>query len=173
MKYVRRASASLAVALTLSLLVSCGGKGGSGSSGTTPPSTGDHTAVVGGIVIEPSLGDASVTAEPETAPVILPADEPTAGDYAPTGETVITLGDGISVEGDGATVEGTTVTVAKAGIYLISGRADNGQIINHTAIPLGSPFYCIQAVSEGSSSARASQSGDSFLAGSGMLAAES
>ena len=48
MKYVRIASASLAVAVTLSLLVSCGGKGGSESSGTTPPSTGDHTAVVGG-----------------------------------------------------------------------------------------------------------------------------
>ena len=132
MKYIRYVSACMAVAVTLSLLSACKGNGGTESNGTTPPSTGDHTAVVGGVILEPSLGDSSVTAEPETAPVMLPADEPTSGDYTPTGETVIALGDTPSVEGDGALAERTTVTITKAGVYLISGSANNGQIIVDT-----------------------------------------
>ena len=132
MKYIRYVSACVAVAVTLSLLSSCRGKHGAENDGTTPPTTGDHTAVVGGVVLEPSLGDASVTAEPETAPVMLPADEPSVGDYTPSGETVITLGNTVTAVGDGATVEGSTVTVTKAGVYLISGRANDGQIIVDT-----------------------------------------
>ena len=131
MRYTRYASAALAVALTLSMLVSCGQNPADGDG--THTSTEEMTAVVGGVVITPSAGDSSVTAEPETAPDTPSAEKPSAGDHTPTGETVITLGNTISVDGSGASVEGTTVTVTKAGVYLISGTADEGQIIVDTA----------------------------------------
>lgn len=134
MKISRYASASLAAAITLSLLVSCGGRGSSPSDTThTDAHTQTSTSiVVGGTVMEPSTGDASVTAQPETAPEMVPVEDPTEGDYTPAGETVITLGDTATVEGEGATAEGATVTVTRAGTYLISGTATGGQIIVDT-----------------------------------------
>lgn len=97
-----------------------------------PPSLGG-SVTVDGVEITPSTGNADVTAEPQTAPVTTPAEDPAEGDYTPTGETIIDLGETINIEGDGATVEGTTVTVTRAGSYLISGTLADGQIIVDTA----------------------------------------
>ena len=155
MRHSRYASACLAAAITLSLLTSCKGTEGpsamtdqphhgstvapdhNGDSQTgnsvTTPSKGDTTTIIGGTVIEPSTGDSSATAQPETAPETTPAEDPTEGAYTPTGETVIVLGDTASVEGQGATVDGSVVTITNAGTYLISGTANNGQIIVDTA----------------------------------------
>ena len=97
-----------------------------------PPSLGG-SVTVDGVEITPSTGNADMTAEPQTAPVTTPAEDPAVGDYTPTGETVIDLGETINIEGDGATVKGTTVTVTRAGSYLISGTLADGQIIVDTA----------------------------------------
>ena len=135
MKISRYASASLAAAITLSLLVSCSGRGNTPSDTTRADAhtqADSSSVVIGGTVIEPSTGDASVTAQPETAPETIPVEGPTEGDYTPAGETVITLGDTATVEGEGATAEGATVTVTRAGTYLISGTATGGQIIVDT-----------------------------------------
>ena len=132
MRYLRQVSAVLTAAMTLSLLVSCGGKPNGGDDSTKIP-TEDVTAVVGGVVLTPSVGDSSVTAEPETAPVMRPVEDPSVGDYTPTGETVITLSDSISIDGGGAVADGRTVTVTHAGVYLISGTTENGQIVVDTA----------------------------------------
>lgn len=94
--------------------------------------TAPITAVVNGDVIEPTTGDAAATAEPETAPEIVMADIPTAGSYRPTTETTITLGDTITVTGNGAIAEGSVVTVTSAGVYLLSGTLNGGQIVVDT-----------------------------------------
>ena len=134
MKHSRYASAVLALAVTASLLAACGKK----DSGASPTESGggdntNATVVVGGTVVEPSTGNAEVSAEPETAPETVSVHTPAAGDYAPAGETVIRLGDTATVEGDGAVAEGSVVTVTQAGIYLISGMASDGQIVVDTA----------------------------------------
>lgn len=103
----------------------------SGDPANSPSLGGSVT--VDGVEITPSTGNADVTAEPQTAPVTTPAEDPAEGDYTPTGETIIDLGETINIEGDGATVEGTTVTVTRAGSYLISGTLADGQIIVDTA----------------------------------------
>ena len=140
MKPTRYTAACLALALAASLLSSC--RGGELNSprpdgGTNTPATGNTatesaTVTIGGTVIEPSTGDASVTAQPETAPETIPVEDPTEGAYTPAGETVILLGETVTVEGQGVTVNGSTVTIVSAGTYLISGTA-NGQIIVDTA----------------------------------------
>ena len=132
MKYSRYASICLALILAASLLASCGSRGKDGAD-TQNTENGSVTVEVGGAVITPSEGDASVTANPETAPEIKPATEPSAGDYTPAGETVITLGEAATVVGEGATAEGAVVTVTRAGTYLISGTVADGQIIVDTA----------------------------------------
>ena len=132
MKYSRYASICLALILAASLLASCGSRGKDGAD-TQNTGNGSVTVEVGGAVITPSEGDASVTARPETAPETIPATEPSAGDYTPAGETVITLGEAATVVGEGATAEGAVVTVTRAGTYLISGTAADGQIIVDTA----------------------------------------
>ena len=132
MKYSRYASICLALLLAASLLASCGSRG-QGGADTQNTENGSVTVEVGGVVITPSEGDASVTAKPETAPEIKPATEPSAGDYTPAGETVITLGDTAAVVGEGATAQGAVITITRAGTYLISGRAADGQIIVDTA----------------------------------------
>ena len=135
MKYTRYTAVMLALSLAVSLLTACGSHGqdkpGS-SSETKPQAVESATVVVNGNVIEPSTGNASETAAPETAPVTVPVEDPTEGSYTPVGETVITLGETAAVEGEGATAEGATVTVTRAGTYLISGTANNGQIIVDT-----------------------------------------
>ena len=140
MKPTRYTAACLALALAASLLSSC--RGGELNSprpdgGTNTPATGNTatesaTVMIGDTVIEPSTGDASVTAQPETAPETIPVEDPTEGAYTPAGETVILLGETVTVEGQGVTVNGSTVTIVSAGTYLISGTA-NGQIIVDTA----------------------------------------
>lgn len=134
MKYSRYASACLAFAVTLSLLTGCKGqdKGkedpDSAGSDTTPA-----TVVVNGAVVEPTTGNAEVSAEPETAPEAVIVDTPTAGSYEPTTETVITLGETITVIGAGAATEGSVVTVTSAGTYLIEGSLADGQLVVDTA----------------------------------------
>ena len=136
----RYVSACLSLLLSAALLASCHGQSKLTPSETKPGQTENHTngntetitAVVGGTVIEPTTGDSSATAQPETAPETTPAEDPTEGAYTPTGETVIVLGDTATVEGQGATADGATVTITHAGTYLISGTA-NGQIIVDTA----------------------------------------
>ena len=98
MRYSRYASICLALILAASLLASCGHRGQDGAD-TQNTENGSVTVEVGGAVITPSEGDASVTAKPETAPETIPATEPSAGDYTPAGETVITLGNAAAVEG--------------------------------------------------------------------------
>ena len=135
MKFSRYASASLAAAITLSLLVSCGGRGNTPSDTThtdTPTQADSTSIVVDGTIIEPSTGDASATAQPETAPETVPVEDPTEGAYTPAGETLILLGEAITVDGDGAVVNGSVVTITSAGTYLISGTATEGQIIVDT-----------------------------------------
>lgn len=131
MKYGRYASICLALLLAASLLASCGRRG-QNEADTQNTENGAVTVAVGGAVITPSEGDASVTARPETAPGIIPATEPSVGDYTPAGETVITLGEPATVVGEGATAEGAVVTVTRAGTYLISGTAADGQIVVDT-----------------------------------------
>ncbi|MBQ9151447.1 MAG: carbohydrate-binding domain-containing protein [Clostridia bacterium] len=132
MRNMRRATAFLAFTLVLAWsLTAC-------KDGKTEPSedslhTTPTTVVVNGSVVEPSTGDAAVTAEPETAPEAVMADTPTAGIYESTSETVITLGDTITVTGSGAVAEGSVVTVTNAGTYLISGTLNGGQIVVDTA----------------------------------------
>lgn len=132
MKYSRYASICLALILAASLLASCGGRG-QGGADTQNTGNSSVTVEVGGSIMESSTGNASMTADPETAPEIKPATEPSAGDYTPAGETVITLGDAAAVEGEGACAQGAVVTITRAGTYLISGRAADGQIIVDTA----------------------------------------
>ena len=132
MKYSRYASICLALLLAASLLASCGRRGQDGAD-TQNTKNGSVTVEVGGAVITPSEGDASMTADPETAPEIKPATEPSAGDYTPAEETVITLGDTAAVEGEGATAQGAVITITRAGTYLVSGTAADGQIIVDTA----------------------------------------
>ena len=137
----RYISACLSLLLSAALLASCNGQSGLTPTETKPGQAESHTngntetitAVVDGTVIEPSTGDSSATAQPETAPETTPAEDPTEGAYTPTGETVIVLGDTATVEGQGATADGATVTITHAGTYLISGTANNGQIIVDTA----------------------------------------
>ena len=131
MKYSRYASICLALLLAASLLASCGRRGQDGAD-TQNTGNGSVTVEVGGEVITPSEGDASVTVRPETAPETIPATEPSVGDYTPAGETVITLGEAATVVGEGATAEGAVVTVTRAGTYLISGAAADGQIVVDT-----------------------------------------
>lgn len=132
MKYSRYASICLALILAASLLASCGSRG-QGGADTQNTGNSSVTVEVGGSIMESSTGNASMTADPETAPEIKPATEPSAGDYTPAGETVITLGDTAAVEGEGACAEGAVITITRAGTYLISGRAADGQIIVDTA----------------------------------------
>jgi len=131
MKYSRYVSVCLALLMAASLLASCGRRGQDGAD-TQNTENGSVTVEVGGTVIAPSEGDASVTAKPETAPETIPATEPSVGDYTPAGETVITLGEAATVVGEGATAEGAVVTVTRAGTYLISGAAADGQIVVDT-----------------------------------------
>lgn len=132
MKYSRYASICLALLLAASLLASCGSRG-KGGADTQNAGNSSVTVEVGGSIPESSTGNASMTADPETAPEIKPATEPSAGDYTPAGETVITLGDAAAVEGEGATAQGAVITITRAGTYLVSGRAADGQIIVDTA----------------------------------------
>lgn len=90
------------------------------------------TVVVNGAVVEPTTGDAGITAEPETAPEVIIADAPTSGDYRPSTETTVLLGDTITVNGGGAATEGAVVTVTRAGTYLLSGTLNGGQIVVNT-----------------------------------------
>lgn len=90
------------------------------------------TVVVNGAVVEPTTGNAAVTAEPETAPEIVMADTPTTGSYQPDTETTIVLDDTITVTGNGAVAEGSVVTVTRAGAYLLSGTLNGGQIVVDT-----------------------------------------
>lgn len=129
MKHVRLFSLGLSCLLMAGTLSACKADGKTSVGGTAE----DVTVKVGGQVIEPVTGNASVSAEPETAPIIVPAEEPTVGSYTPTGETLISLGESITVSGKGATAEGATVTVTSAGAYLISGTLEGGQIIVDTA----------------------------------------
>lgn len=132
MKYSRYASICLALLLAASLLASCGSRG-QGGADTQNAGNSSVTVEVGGSIPESSTGNASMTADPETAPEIKPATEPSAGDYTPAEETVITLGDTAAVEGEGATAQGAVITITRAGTYLVSGRAADGQIIVDTA----------------------------------------
>ncbi len=123
---------SVAMVLTITAMATgCQNKQAGNTKEPTHPQ--DSTVVVDGVEVTPSTGNADVTAEPQTAPVTTPAEDPAEGDYTPTGETIIDLGETINIEGDGATVEGTTVTVTRAGSYLISGTLADGQIIVDTA----------------------------------------
>ena len=105
-------------------------KGGKTAPATDVPPT---TVAVNGAVVEPTTGNAAVTAQPETAPEAVVADTPTVGTYEPTSETVISLGETVTVSGSGAHAEGSVVTVTHAGTYLISGTLNGGQIVVDTA----------------------------------------
>ena len=123
---------SVAMVLTITAMATgCQNKQAGNAKEPTHPQ--DSTVVVDGVEVTPSTGDASITAQPETAPVPDVPDAPTEGDYTTTGETVISLGNVISITGEGAVAEGTTVTVTKAGTYLISGSLADGQLVVDTA----------------------------------------
>ena len=133
MKRSRYASACLALAVTITLLTACKGQEGEKDH---PDSQGSDstaaTVVVNGTVMEPTTGNADVSAEPETAPEAVTVDTPTAGSYEPTNETVITLGETVNVIGAGAAAEGSVVTVTAAGTYLLAGSLTDGQLIVDT-----------------------------------------
>lgn len=127
MRHIHRTALFLALILTsASVMASC--KDNQSPKSDTSPSTG----VVDGAVVEPGTGNSAVTAEPDTAPEMIIAEDPVAGSYAPTGETVITLGENITVSGEGASIAGSSVTVTSAGTYLISGVLNSGQIVVDT-----------------------------------------
>jgi len=94
---------------------------------------GSHTGLNNGTQPEGITGDAEQSVAPDTIPEI-PETEgtPMGGDYTPTGETVITLGDTIAIEGGGAVADGQLLTITAAGQYLISGTLTNGQIVVDT-----------------------------------------
>ena len=134
MKHSRQASACLALAVTLALLTSCGERPDGHTEGdATDSASTPATAVVNGTVMEPTTGNAEISAQPETAPEAATADTPTAGSYEPTTETVITLGETVTVTGAGAAANGSVVTVTSAGTYLIEGSLTDGQLIVDTA----------------------------------------
>ncbi|MBQ4111339.1 MAG: carbohydrate-binding domain-containing protein [Clostridia bacterium] len=133
MKITRYTAACLTLAVCMAMLASCRGQNGDSSSNAADGvDTEPGSVVVNGTVIEPTTGNADASAEPETAPETKPAEVPSVGDYTPAGETVITLGEFTTVEGEGATAEGDVVTVTRAGTYLVSGTAADGQIIVDT-----------------------------------------
>jgi len=67
-------------------------------------------------------------AEPSEKPSDTPSEKPSS-DPEKT-ETMITLnGDSVKTEGSGVKAEGSVVTVTEPGIYVITGKLDNGQII--------------------------------------------
>ena len=133
MKISRYTAACLTLAVCMAMLASCRGQNGDSSSNAADGvDTEPGSVVVNGAVIEPTTGNADASAEPETAPETKPAEVPSVGDYTPAGETVITLGEITTVEGEGATAEGDVVTVTRAGTYLVSGTAADGQIIVDT-----------------------------------------
>ena len=132
MRNMRRTAAFLTLALVLvSSLSAC--KGDKAEPSADHRDTAPNTVMVNGSVVEPTTGNAAVTAEPETAPEAVIADTPTVGTYEPTSETVISLGETVTVSGSGALAEGTVVTVTHAGTYLISGTLNGGQIVVDTA----------------------------------------
>lgn len=138
MQKLRFFSAMMAVALMAAAMASCNnGKNPNSNGEDTSPENGSEspsaTVVVNGTVIEPSTGNAEVSAEPETSPEAVTADTPTAGSYEPTSETVITIGDTVSVTGGGAVAVGSVVTVTNAGTYIVSGTLTDGQLIVDTA----------------------------------------
>lgn len=61
--------------------------------------------------------------------IALTAPSSSGGGDIKTTETKILLGDTIAVKGDGALLNGNTVTITEAGTYIISGTADDGQIV--------------------------------------------
>ena len=131
MNRTRHPIPTIILALLLSsTLASCQGKGNPNHEGD--PQTVPSTVVAGGEVIHPTTGNASATAEPETAPSIPIADTPISGSYEPTAETVITLGETVTIQGAGAYAEGTTVTITAAGTYLVSGTLNGGQLMVDT-----------------------------------------
>ena len=94
--------------------------------------TKSSTVAANDSAINPSTGNAAVTAEAETAPEITVAESPVAGIYNATTETVITLGEQTAVSGEGVVTEGSNVIITRAGTYLLSGTLDGGQIIVDT-----------------------------------------
>ena len=132
MRNIRRAAALLSLAFVLaSSLSAC--KSGNTDSSADGRVTAPTTVMINGSVVEPTTGNAAITAEPETAPEEVMADTPTIGTYEPTSETVISLGETVTVSGSGAHAEGSVVTVTHAGTYLISGTLNGGQIVVDTA----------------------------------------
>ena len=132
MRNMRRTAAFLTLALVLvSSLSAC--KGDKTKPSADHRDTAPNTVMVNGSVVEPTTGNAAVTAEPETAPEAVIADTPTVGTYEPNSETVISMGETVTVSGSGALAEGTVVTVTHAGTYLISGTLNGGQIVVDTA----------------------------------------
>ena len=129
MKNTRRTTVLLASIFILPWSLSAC-KGGKTAPVVDIPPT---TVMVNGAVVEPTTGNAAVTSEPETAPEAVVADTPTVGTYAPTTETVISLGETVTVNGGGAFAEGSVVTVTHGGAYLISGTLNGGQIVVDTA----------------------------------------
>ena len=144
-QHIRRTAAFLAVLLTFgSLLVSCDKKGDNKNDITkditkeisqgadqSRPQTGAES-VPSGADIEPVTGSAEQVVTPDTLPETETVEDPTAGSYEPTDETVITLGADIQVNGIGAVADGKVATITKAGTYLISGSMADGQIMVDT-----------------------------------------
>ncbi|MBQ3507620.1 MAG: carbohydrate-binding domain-containing protein [Clostridia bacterium] len=123
---------ALFLVLTSSLTACKNSRAGKDGFSAESQNTASSTVIVNNAVVEPTTGNAAVTAEPETAPEIMAADTPTVGTYVSTTETLITIGDPITVNGSGAVADGSTVTVTNAGTYLISGTLNGGQIVVDT-----------------------------------------
>ena len=130
----KRFSVLTALLLTISVAVtSCQSSKESSVTNGIIDSSLNETAVINGTVIEPTTGNATVTSEPETAPEMVTADTPIAGNFSPAGETVVSLGNEITVDGSGVTVNDNVITVAHAGTYVFSGVLNGGQIVVDTA----------------------------------------
>ncbi len=128
--HTRMAAAVLALILAAGA-AACGKQSGTGSNADTSSAVADP--LESGRELSGGTGNSEQTASPETAPEIHAVTEPVAGDYTPTEETVIRLGETVSIEGDGAAAQGGVVTIGRAGSYVISGTTSNGQIVVDTA----------------------------------------
>ena len=116
MKTIRLRRAALPLLLSLVLLLSgCKGRigGESGASGGGESSGGGDTAVTGtGEILSASYDS---------------GDETTwDGD---SGTRITLEGDAVTVSGAGAAASGTTVTITAAGVYVLSGTMNDGQIV--------------------------------------------
>lgn len=115
-----------ALLLCAGLLVSCDGSTLTPASAISP----DTTAKTENTDIIDSTGSVEMVSNPVTIDMVKYEESDYYSDWEPQNPNYIQLnGTSASLNGSGAQIDGGIITITSAGIYVISGRLDNGQII--------------------------------------------